>query len=181
MGLFDKILGMGRTPSASAEATKQPEPVAMQAEQGIVCAPVSGTAIPIEEVPDEAFASKVLGHGCGIKPESEIVYAPVDGVISVTMPHAIGLLSDDGVELLIHVGLDTVAMNGKGFTSYVQQGAQVKAGAPLLGFSKQDIAAAGYQDIIVVVITNSSDYDSVELIPDANSSVAVGAQLIRVK
>lgn len=92
-------------------------------ESGIIYSPLKGTVIPLKEIPDPVFAEGILGFGCGIQPTSEMVYAPFDGAIVQVSDtkHAVGLRSADGTEVLIHVGMDTVEMNGNGFTTFVRQ------------------------------------------------------------
>ncbi len=135
-------------------------------EKNIVYAPLDGTLIPLKEINDGVFSEKILGQGCGIWPGATQVNAPSDGIISqvADTKHAVGIQSNDGLEILIHVGLDTVEMNGKGFTTYVHVGDHVKCGQKLLSFDKKAIADAGYKDVVVIVVTNSDDYQSVELI-----------------
>lgn len=101
----------------------------------------------------------------GIQPEASIVAAPFDGEISsvTDTKHAVGLSSPDGMELLIHVGVDTVAMNGDGFACFVQEGQQVKAGDKLIAFDRDKIAAAGHPDVVVVLVTNSDDYENLSI------------------
>ena len=139
----------------------------IQCQPGAVYAPVSGTAIPSEEIPDETFAAGILGRGVGINPAGGIVVAPFDGEISSVTDtrHAVGVTSPDGMELLIHVGVDTVAMQGDGFECFVQEGQQVKAGDKLIAFDRDKIAAAGHPDIVVVLVTNSDDYESLTVQP----------------
>lgn len=134
---------------------------------GTVYAPVAGTVIPNQEIPDETFAAGVLGQGVGIQPSDGIVIAPFDGEISSVTDthHAVGVSSPDGMELLIHVGVDTVAMNGDGFTCFVQEGQQVKAGDKLIAFDRAKIAAAGHPDVVVVLVTNSDDYEALTIQP----------------
>lgn len=129
-------------------------------------APISGEVVDYSQIPDEAFASGALGNGVGIKPDSELVVAPFDGEIMsvVDSKHAVGIVSDNGVELLIHVGVDTVKMEGEGFNCFVGMGDKVKKGDKLIGFSKDAIAKAGYSDMVVVLVTNSFDYDEVSSI-----------------
>jgi PTS system sucrose-specific IIC component len=127
---------------------------------------VEGTAIPREEIPDPTFASGVLGDGVGINPANGIVVAPCDGEISsvAESKHAIGISSPDGMEMLIHVGVDTVAMNGTGFEPQVKEGDQVKAGQVLLKFSKEEIKKAGHPDTVVTLLTNSEDYEGFKVV-----------------
>jgi len=116
------------------------------------------------EIPDDTFASGVLGEGVGVQPTDELVVAPFDGTITsvAESKHAVGIESN-GMELLIHVGVDTVAMNGDGFSCLVNDGDTVKAGQPLIRFSREKIKAAGYSDTVAVLLTNSDDMEGVEL------------------
>lgn len=129
-----------------------------------VKAPVVGKAVPYTEIPDDAFSSGALGNGVGITPECEEVLAPFDGeIVSVVdSKHAVGIKSKDGVELLIHVGIDTVKMDGEGFTTFVKEGDKVKAGDKLIHFNRAAIKEAGYSDMVVVLVTNSFEYDEVK-------------------
>ncbi len=116
---------------------------------------VEGTVIPLEQVEDEVFSKKMMGDGIGIKPTGEIIYAPADGVIAVTMDdskHAIGIKTDSGKDILIHVGIDTVEMKGAGFEYLVEKNQKVSAGQPIMKFSKNEIAAAGKLDTVVCVV-----------------------------
>lgn len=147
---------------------QQPEiaPTAsVNCQPGTVYAPVSGTAIPSEKIPDETFATGVLGRGVGIEPAEGIVVAPFDGEISSVTDthHAVGISSPDGMEVLIHVGVDTVAMNGDGFTCFVQEGQKVRAGDKLIAFDRAKIAAAKHPDVVVVLVTNSDDYETLDI------------------
>ena len=132
-----------------------------------IMAPVVGEAVDYTEIPDGAFASGALGNGVGIKPDSEIVVSPFEGeIVSVVdSKHAVGIAGDNGVELLIHVGIDTVQMNGDGFECFVGMGDKVKKGDKLISFSRDKIAAAGYSDMVVVLVTNSFEFDDVSSIP----------------
>lgn len=124
---------------------------------------VEGEMIPLEDVKDPTFAGKMMGDGVAFKPKSGRVVSPVDGkVIMVAKTgHAIGLKSNNGAEILIHIGMDTVNMNGKGFDVKVQQGQAVKKGDLLVEVDLQEIADAGYDDIIPVILTNTVAYDQI--------------------
>ena len=118
---------------------------------------VSGQVIPMEEVPDQVFASKALGDGIAIIPEDDTLRAPADGNIAVVMDgslHACGMQLDNGMEVLLHIGLDTVAMNGDGFEALVKTGDRVRRGDALIRFSREKIAAAGHPDMVIMVMTN---------------------------
>ena len=137
-------------------------------KETIIYAPVSGKVICREDIPDETFASGIMGEGVGIKPEEEIIVAPFDGEITsvVDTGHAVGLTSCDGVELLIHVGVDTVKMQGDGFQVFVTEGQKVKTGEKLLKFDRDKIRKAGYSDTTAVLVTNSDDYSSVKTVAE---------------
>ncbi len=129
-------------------------------EGGVLYVPVQGKVIPRSEIPDETFASGMLGDGIGIEPETGIVTAPCDGEISTVTDtlHAIGMVSADGMEVLIHVGIDTVNMKGDGFTAFVSAGDKVKAGQKLLTFDLEKIRGAGYSTTTAVLVANSFQY-----------------------
>ena len=134
MGFFDKLFG-----GKAASETK------FSGQKMTVMLPIDGKVIPLEQLPDETFASAILGPGCGVEPTGDTVYAPFDGTVTQVPEslHAVGMMSDDGIELLIHVGMDTVEMKGQGFTSLTKEGAKVKAGTPLLKVDLEAIRAAG--------------------------------------
>lgn len=174
MGLFNFLK---KTPAEP----QTPQAIEAQEAPKTVCSPAKGTVLALSEVPDPVFSSGVMGPGCGIDPAEGIVYAPVSGTISATTAtwHAIGITSDDGLEVLVHVGVDTVEMKGDGFTGFVAQDQQVKAGDPLLSFDRAKVAAAGYSDVIITVVTNGSDFESVDLV--ASDAVEAGQKLICVQ
>ncbi|MBR0450502.1 MAG: PTS glucose transporter subunit IIA [Oscillospiraceae bacterium] len=153
--LWDKILGLFRSagpyiPTASVIRTPA----------GKVLQPVEGTVIPLEEFPDPVIAEGVLGNGVGIRPSGGVVVAPCDCVIT-TAPdtgHAIGL-DANGMEILIHIGVDTYNMKGEGFRVLVHVGDKVKLGTPLVKFDSSRIQSAGYNDTVAVLLTNTGDYD----------------------
>ena len=148
---------------APAPAAALPTVSVIRCANGTVLQPVEGKVIPREEIPDETFASGVLGDGVGVVPSAEVVVAPFDGTISSVAEshHAVGIESN-GMELLIHVGVDTVQMNGDGFECLVKEGDAVKAGQPLIRFSREKIKAAGYSDTVAVLMTNSDDLEGME-------------------
>lgn len=152
-------------PAAPAPAEiKAPTVSVIRCANGTVLQPVEGTVIRQEEIPDETFATGVLGAGVGIQPTAEVVVAPFDGTISSVADshHAVGVEAN-GMEMLIHVGIDTVAMNGDGFDCLVKEGDVVKAGQPLIRFSLEKIKAAGFKSTVAVLLTNSDDLDGVEV------------------
>ncbi len=128
-----------------------------------VTAPLKGKVIQLSDVRDEAFSSGLLGLGAAIQPEEGILYAPCDGTVSAFFPtgHAVGLTTDTGLELLMHVGMDTVQLDGKGFHPLVQTGDTVKKGQKLLEFDMKLIEDAGYSLVTPVLVTNSADFKNV--------------------
>lgn len=164
-----------KTEPLSSESTKEkPVKTEMSEIQNIekkkeentektILSPLQGQVIPLSEVQDATFAQEILGKGAAIQPEKGRIVAPFDATISVLMEtkHAIGLESTDGVEMLIHVGLDTVRLQGKYFKSHVKEGAQVKAGDLLIEFDTEKIKEAGYDITTPVILTNSSDFQKI--------------------
>ena len=123
-----------------------------------------GKIIPYTEIPDPTFAAGTLGQGVGIQPEDEYVYAPIDGEISsvAESKHAIGISGENDMEVLIHVGVDTVEMKGDGFEDFVKEGDKVKKGQRIMKFDREKIKAAGHPDTVVLLLTNSDDYQDVK-------------------
>ena len=146
-----------------------------------VAAPLSGSVMALEDVSDPVFSSGAVGKGAGLTPTGDIVVtAPADGtvVVAPASGHAFGINLDNGIELLIHVGLDTVNLEGKGFDVKVKQGDHVTAGQELVRVDRTVIEEAGYPLTTPVLITNTAKFASVEGIPDGD--VTTGAPLIRV-
>lgn len=145
-------------PASAAPAGPEPAPAAEPRDR-VLLAPLSGAVKPITDMPDQVFASKAMGDGLAIEPAAgeDTVVAPADGVVAATMPgsfHAIGLTLDNGPEVLVHVGIDTVDMGGDGFACLVEQGQRVTAGQPLMTFSAEKIRAAGHPTITAFVVTD---------------------------
>ena len=143
--------------------------------------PIVGDVVALADVNDPVFSSGAMGQGIAVKPSQGVVYAPANAEVSIAFPtgHAFGLKTADGAEVLIHVGIDTVTMNGEGFEQKVAQGDKVKAGDVLGTFDSNKIAAAGLDDTTMVIVTNTADYASVA--PVATGSVAKGDAVIEVK
>jgi len=146
-----------------------------------IASPLTGSAMALDAVPDPVFASGAMGGGAGVDPSGDVVVAaPADGTVVVAMGsgHAYGLSLDSGVEILIHVGLDTVNLEGKGFDVKVAKGDRVRAGDVLVRVDRSVVEAAGYSLVTPVIVTNTAKFSSVELV--APGSVASGAPLLRV-
>ena len=173
--------GSAKIDAAHAAMAGAEAPVAeKKAEPVEIDAPMNGKVIPLNEVPDEVFATGVLGEGVAILPSDGNVYAPCDAAVSQMMDsrHAIGLVADNGAEILIHVGLDTVQLEGKPFTYHVKADQEVKKGDLLLTADLDAITAAGKQLYTPVIITNSDDYVNIE--PVEGGDVKAGEKLITV-
>ncbi len=157
------VLGYKDAPAEKKGASEQKASPAVETEAGCVYAPVEGTVIPYNEIPDATFASGALGKGVGIVPVKGEVVAPFDGEISMFFDtrHAIGLMSQDGIEILIHVGINTVELNGEHFKALKESGDKVRAGEKLLEFDMAAIRAAGY-DLTTAVLV--SEPEQVEIV-----------------
>ena len=143
--------------------------------------PIVGDVVALADVNDPVFSSGAMGQGIAVKPSQGVVYAPADAEVSIAFAtgHAYGLKTANGAEILIHVGIDTVTMNGEGFEQKIAQGDKVKAGDILGTFDSNKIAAAGLDDTTMVIVTNTADYASVT--PVASGSVVKGDAIIEVK
>ena len=137
-------------------------------ESKVVYSPIKGKVIPLNTVKDETFAGEYLGKGVAIQPEQGRVVAPFDGKVTVVMDtkHAIGITSNNGIEILIHVGMDTVQLNGKYYQTHVKIDDEVKKGDLLLTFEKENIIAEGYEITTPVVITNTADFKQINALTD---------------
>ncbi len=164
--------GPAEAPEAAAPASSA------TATDRVLLAPLSGTVRPITEMPDPVFSSKAMGDGLAIEPAAgaDTVVAPADATVAATMPgsnHAIGLVLDDGMELLVHVGVDTVEMGGDGFACLVEQGQRVSAGQPLMTFSAEKIRAAGHPTAVAFVVTGEGSATSLALLDGMDAEAGV--------
>ena len=150
-------------------------------ETATVYAPMTGTVKELSEIADEVFSSGMLGKGIAIEPTNGQVNSPVDGIVTTVFPtkHAIGVTSDEGVEILIHIGIDTVEMNGEGFESFVKQNERVKKGDLMIRVDLDKIKAAGLSSITPVVVTNSTTYKDISIV--ASNKVDKGQVLLTIE
>lgn len=153
-------------PKESESTAISASDITFEAEPNTVHAPLKGTAIPLNQVQDETFAQEVLGKGMAIVPTEGVVTAPFDGTVATLFDtkHAIGLQRADGVEILIHIGINTVELNGEGYTAHVAEGDEVKAGQTLISFDRIAIKEKGYDMTTPVIITNADDYQEITLL-----------------
>lgn len=149
-------------------------------EEVVLYAPLKGEVLPVEKAADPAFASKAMGDGVAINPEDNVVYAPADGTVSLVFPtkHAMGITLTTGAELLIHVGLDTVQMEGEGFETYVKAGDQVKKGDKLISFDRGLIAQKGFKDQTMLLVAETNGQD-VEVMPAKEADLTT--EIIKLK
>ena len=135
-----------------------------------IMAPIKGNAITLEKVNDGVFSENILGEGAAIEPEEGKVYAPFDGKVSMLFDtnHAIGFISPEGVEILVHIGIDTVQLNGKYFDIKVKENQQVKKGELVATFDKEGIISDGYRTVTPVVITNTDEFEEIKVITQGN-------------
>ena len=169
MGFFDKLFG-------GKAAKNEPK---FAGEAMTVMAPLDGAVLAQEQIPDATFATGILGPGCGIEPTGDTVYAPFDGTVTQVAEtlHAVDMESNDGIELLIHVGMDTVEMKGQGFTALVKEGDKVKAGTALLKIDLDAIRAAGHPTATAIIVTNGDDLAELKVVAEGN--VTAGTPLIK--
>lgn len=141
-----------------------------------IASPTSGTVVDLASVEDGVFSAGILGPGTAIHADSVLISAPMAGEITVAMPHAYGIRSADGLEVLVHVGIDTVELDGKGFTSQVSVGDKVAVGDLLAEVDFVAIDAAGYKTAVILIVTNRSDFTSVDI--TGAKSARVGEPLL---
>ena len=166
--------------TVSEETTVVNEEVPATLQDETIQTPIVGDVVALSNVNDPVFSSGAMGQGIAVKPSQDVVYAPADAEVTIVFPtgHAYGLRTANGAEILIHVGIDTVSMNGEGFNHKVAQGDKVKAGDVLGTFDSAKIAAAGLDNTTMVIVTNTADFASVN--PVASGSVAKGDAIIEV-
>lgn len=169
------------------EAVSAPAPAAPAAKQApakqdaVLAAHMNGTVVPMAEVQDEAFSNCILGDGAAIEPSEGKLYAPADAEVDNLFDthHAIGLVTEDGVEILLHIGINTVELGGRHFEAHVEAGQKVKKGDLLISFDMEAVKAVGYLCTTPMIVCNTEDYQSVT--PTAEGSIQAGAPLLEVK
>ncbi|HFI0632017.1 TPA: sucrose-specific PTS transporter subunit IIBC [Streptococcus suis] len=171
-----------KKPSASAQETAK---TLEEAETGLVAeetlvSPLSGDVVALENVNDPVFSSGAMGKGLAVKPTEGVVYAPADAEVTIAFEtgHAYGLKTASGAEILIHIGIDTVSMNGNGFEKLVAAGNKVKAGDAIAKFDAAKIAEAGLDDTTMIIVTNTADFTAVDAL--ASGTIAHGADFLKV-
>lgn len=134
-------------------------------------APITGTSMPLSEVPDPVFAEKMAGDGLAINPTGDTIVAPADGELTLVFntKHAFAMTLENGIELLVHIGIDTVSLNGEGFEQLAEQGTKVKAGTPIIKINPEVIKAKGLSLITPVLITNPDVLTSIKCVEGVNT------------
>lgn len=172
MGLFSKLM--------KKEEKKEERTISIREEAGCVYSPVNGRAAALESLDDGMFSEKILGDGAAVTPSDGEFVSPVTGTVETAFPtgHAYGIRTDSGLEILIHIGIDTVALNGKGFQARVQQGQKVKAGDPIASVDLDTVRNAGYPVETMVIVTSGNGI--LERI-SAAAQVSAGDKLFKVE
>ncbi len=162
--------------TSEKELPQKEESVKVKKE--IMASPIAGEILPLTEVKDEAFSGELLGKGIAINPKEGNVVAPCNGTVTTLFPtkHAIGIVSDNGAEILIHLGLNTVELDGKHFTAHIKQGDKVKKGQLMVSCDLDAIAKAGYSMVTPIIITNTADY--LDIVPMKEKNVNKGEDLL---
>ncbi|MBY4797660.1 glucose PTS transporter subunit IIA [Collinsella sp. AGMB00827] len=170
--LFTQLLARRH---AAAEHAQNTEPTMS------IAAPISGRCLSLSEIADSVFSSGALGEGAAIEPDSEVIESPVSGEVTATTQtnHAIGITTADGVEVFIHIGIDTVDMGGMGFNRFVEQGDHVELGVDLIAFSKELIRQSGHSDAVICTVVNSNELASVDQV--AQGKVQAGEKFLRIE
>lgn len=164
------------------DASKVPAAPVTETDADVkISSPVAGRAVSLKETADEVFSSEALGKGIAVIPSVGEIVAPADGTLAVLYPtlHALGLVLDNGVELLIHIGINTVELEGEGFQKYIEQGARVKKGDRLVSFDLDTLKTKGYDPTVMVVVSNSDAFSTVTGVPSQNADLA--KDVIRIR
>ena len=179
---IDKTHGMSYNIVNEIGITYSGETEMNSPDNGVITSPLSGKAVKLENVPDPTFAQGILGLGAAIEPTEGKVVAPADGKVETLFDtlHAVGLTLDNGKELLIHIGINTVALNGEGFMPHVSECDRVTKGQTLITFDIDFIKSKGYQTVTPVLVSNSDDFSAVEQLAAEGAQVSIGDDLIKV-
>jgi len=147
----------------------------------VIGAHLSGTVVPVEKVEDEVFSQKILGDGVAIEPSDGKLFAPCDGRVEKIFDskHAINIVSDNGCEILLHIGIDTVKLGGKYFTVRAKEGQKIKKGELLISFDTKSIRDNGYKLVTPMIICNSDEYENIEILHDGK--IDAGTDLIKAE
>ncbi|MEY8738264.1 beta-glucoside-specific PTS transporter subunit IIABC [Bacillales bacterium AN1005] len=158
------ILGFEDVPADEEESTKENKTTSLSHEGEEIGSPLTGKVLPLQDVPDKTFSGGILGESIAIEPSANILVSPFDGTVAMIYPtkHAIGLRSENGLEVLIHIGLETVNLEGKFFDVKVEQGQRVQKGQDLISFDREAIISEGYNMVTLVIMTNSDQFSTVE-------------------
>lgn len=172
---------MGLLDILDAVRVKKPAAVAAKDDPHIVHAPVSGRVVPLSEVGDPVFSQGMLGCGLGIEATGEVAFSPVSGTVvaDVKSRHALLFQAENGAEVLLHVGVDSVTLRGRGFRLFVGKGDHVRAGEPVMSFDRSLMRESGIDDTVIVTVTNPERFSQVS--PVQEGEVAAGGTALRIE
>lgn len=161
----DASKATGKEETSSSVKKEESNPSEKEAGSAALRSPLTGTILKTNEISDESFAGELLGKTIGIVPKDGEIYSPCSGVVSALFPtnHAVGITSEDGAELLIHIGINTVALEGRHFSSHIKEGERITPGQSLITFDKEAIQKEGYDTTTMIILTNSTDYNNIEV------------------
>lgn len=170
--LLTFFFGVPAATAQSADDANVDADADVQIKQEVFVAPVAGEVVALEDVDDEVFASGSVGKGVAVKPSEGTIVAPADGEVTMLFKtgHAVGITTASGAELLIHIGIDTVQLDGRGFEAQVKMGDSVKQGQPLVTFDRDVLASEGYDDTVIFLVSNSASFQDVVRSQDASAS-----------
>lgn len=180
MGLFDKLSHVRQGVSVMRS---RPAPAFVPGgDPCAIHAPVSGRVVPLDAVGDPAFSQGMLGRGVGIKTEGDVAFSPVSGTVvaDVKTGHALLIRGENGAEVLLHVGLDSVSLRGAGFSQLVRKGDHVRAGEPVIAFDRRLMVERGLDDTVLLTVTNPEAFSRVETV-GTDGEVAAGAVVMRAE
>lgn len=164
MSIFKSIKSIFKSEDEKEEVIKEEVVILEKQKSEVIYSPLNGEVVKLSEVNDPTFSQEIMGKGIAIQPLNGRVVSPVNGVVAALFgtKHAIALQSDDGAEILIHIGIDTVELEGKHFTAQVEQGARVSAGELLVEFDAEAIKSEGYDVVTSIIVTNTDNYSDIK-------------------
>ncbi|MEZ3452741.1 MAG: PTS glucose transporter subunit IIA, partial [Oscillospiraceae bacterium] len=176
----DSVLGNSSPESAEEKPQPQEKPAHEEAAEIMMYSHLNGTVVDLEDVEDDVFSQKILGEGIAVEPSEGKLYAPCDGKVDSIFDtkHAVNILSADGAEVLLHIGIDTVKLGGKHFESHVSDGQEIKKGDLLITFDIEAIKSEGYKVTTPLIIGNTDDYSAIAAA--AKGKISAGSEILKI-